>query len=91
MSQYTAYLHKNADSDYGVSFPDFPGCVTSGRTPLEARAMACEALHGHIETMVAEGLPVPLRPLIISGPLPPDVIDVFTVYRYAYIEEGQPL
>jgi hypothetical protein len=22
---YIAYLHKDQDSDYGVSFPDFPG------------------------------------------------------------------
>ena len=28
MRQYIALIHKDADSDFGVSFPDFPGCVT---------------------------------------------------------------
>jgi len=23
---YIAYLHKDSKSDFGVSFPDFPGC-----------------------------------------------------------------
>jgi len=29
MPNYIAVVHKEADSDYGVSFPDFPGCVTA--------------------------------------------------------------
>jgi predicted RNase H-like HicB family nuclease len=29
---YIAYLHKDRDSDFGVSFPDFPGCITAGKT-----------------------------------------------------------
>jgi predicted RNase H-like HicB family nuclease len=27
--EYIAYLHKEKKSDFGVSFPDFPGCVTA--------------------------------------------------------------
>jgi predicted RNase H-like HicB family nuclease len=30
MRQYIALIHKDASSDYGVSFPDLPGCVTAG-------------------------------------------------------------
>jgi hypothetical protein len=30
MRYYVGLLHKDADSDYGVSFPDFPGCITAG-------------------------------------------------------------
>jgi predicted RNase H-like HicB family nuclease len=26
---YIAYLHKESKSDFGVSFPDFPGVVTA--------------------------------------------------------------
>jgi predicted RNase H-like HicB family nuclease len=37
---YIAYLHKDRDSDFGVSFPDFPGCVTAGKTLDEARRLA---------------------------------------------------
>ena len=46
---YIAYLYKERDSDFGVSFPDFPGCVTAGRTLEEGRRMAAEALALHIE------------------------------------------
>ena len=34
---YIAYLHKEKASDFGVSFPDFPGCITAGVRP-ERRA-----------------------------------------------------
>ncbi len=61
MSAYLALIHKEAGSDYGVSFPDFPGCVTAGSTLDEARANAAEALLFHIEGMVEDGeaLPAP--------------------------------
>jgi predicted RNase H-like HicB family nuclease len=53
--EYIAYLHKDRDSDFGVSFPDFPGCVTAGKTLEEARRMAAEALALHIAGMVEDG------------------------------------
>lgn len=30
MRQYIALIHKEADSDYGVSFPDLPGAINAG-------------------------------------------------------------
>lgn len=59
MAEYIALIHKDADSDYGVSFPDFPGCITAGGTLDEARAMAEEALALHIEGMLEDGDPIP--------------------------------
>jgi predicted RNase H-like HicB family nuclease len=59
MRNYIALIHKDADSDYGVSFPDFPGVVTAGKTLDEARAMAEEALALHIEGLVGEAIPEP--------------------------------
>ena len=56
---YIAYMRKDRDSDFGVSFPDFPGCVTAGKTLEEARRMAAEALALHIEGMVEDGDAVP--------------------------------
>ncbi len=58
---YIAIIHKDADSDFGVSFPDFPGCITVGRSLDEAKDMAAEALAGHIEIMqeAGESIPVP--------------------------------
>ncbi len=54
MTAYIALLRKEPGSDYGVDFPDFPGCVTAGKTLEEARRMASEALELHIEGMVED-------------------------------------
>jgi predicted RNase H-like HicB family nuclease len=55
MANYIALLRKEEDSDFGVSFPDFPGCVTAGRTLDEARRFADEALRLHIDGMLEDG------------------------------------
>lgn len=57
--EYIAYLHKDKNSDYGVSFPDFPGCVTAGSSLDEARRMAADALAFHIEGMREDGESIP--------------------------------
>ena len=57
--EYIAYLHKDKNSDFGVSFPDFPGCVTAGKTLDEARVMAVEALALHIAGMAEDGAAIP--------------------------------
>jgi predicted RNase H-like HicB family nuclease len=59
MAAYIALIHKDADSDFGVSFPDLPGCVTAGTTLDEARANAAEALALHVEGMADDGEDVP--------------------------------
>ena len=59
MTNYIALLRKDAGSDYGVDFPDFPGCVTAGRTIDEARRMAGEALALHVEGMIEDREPIP--------------------------------
>src|SRR5258707_13509569 len=56
---YIAYLHKDSKSDFGVSFPDFPGCVTAGRSLEEARRRAPEALAFHIAGMLEDGQKIP--------------------------------
>jgi len=57
--EYIAYMHKDKGSDYGVSFPDFPGCITAGSTLEEAKDMAIEALNFHVEGMMEDGESVP--------------------------------
>ena len=44
MPHYIALIHKEADSSYGVSFPDMPGIVTGGDTIDEAMQMAADVL-----------------------------------------------
>src|SRR5271170_5558030 len=56
---YIAYLHKDSKSDFGVSFPDFPGCVTAGKSLDEARRKAPEALAFHIAGMMEDGEKIP--------------------------------
>jgi predicted RNase H-like HicB family nuclease len=56
---YIALLRKDPDSDFGVDFPDFPGCITAGSTLEETREMAAEALEFHIEGMLEANLPIP--------------------------------
>ena len=55
MRQYIALIHKDAESEFGVSFPDLPGCVTAGATLDEARDMAAEALAFHLEGLAEDG------------------------------------
>ena len=40
MANYIAIVHKDLKSDFGVSFPDFPGCITAGSNIDEAKDMA---------------------------------------------------
>lgn len=56
---YPAVIDKDADSDFGVHFPDFPGCITAGYTIEEAILNAHEALAGHVDMMVADGDALP--------------------------------
>jgi predicted RNase H-like HicB family nuclease len=62
---YIAIIHKNdvgilpTKSDYGVSFPDFDGCVTAGKTLEEAKNNAIEALSLHVQGMLEDGETIP--------------------------------
>jgi predicted RNase H-like HicB family nuclease len=59
MTAYIALLRKDPNSDYGVDFPDFPGCITAGKTLDEARKLAVEALDFHIEGLAEDRDSIP--------------------------------
>jgi predicted RNase H-like HicB family nuclease len=59
MRNHIGLIHKDADSDFGVSFPDFPGVVTAGTSLDDARAMAEEALAFHVEGLIEDGESIP--------------------------------
>ena len=69
IASYIGLIRKDADSDFGVDFPDFPGCVSAGATLDEARRMAQEALELHVSGMVEDGeeLPAPSSLEAIMG------------------------
>jgi predicted RNase H-like HicB family nuclease len=52
--QAVALIHEE-NGAYGVSFPDFPGATTVGRSIDEALAKAIEALAFHIEGLAEDG------------------------------------
>ncbi|SFU77829.1 Predicted nuclease of the RNAse H fold, HicB family [Methylobacterium sp. 174MFSha1.1] len=57
---YIAFLHPpEGSSEWGVTFPDLPGCVSGGETFEAAIAGGREALSGHLAVMRADGDPLP--------------------------------
>lgn len=57
--RFLIVLHKDKDSEFGVTVPDLPGCFSAGATTDEALAMAKEAIEGHIEVLLEEGHALP--------------------------------
>ena len=89
MANYIAIVHKEAKSDFGVSFPDFPGCITAGGDIDEAKDMAQDALALHIQSMLEDGeqLPAPSRLEDIMAD--PDFTDA-TAYLIVSIPDSKP-
>ena len=56
---YPALIHKEKKSLYGISFPDFPGCVSAGETEEESLISGREALQLCIDTMFEMGEKIP--------------------------------
>jgi predicted RNase H-like HicB family nuclease len=57
--KYAAVIHKDSDSDYGVTFPDLEGCFSAGETFEQALEMAQEAAELHLEGYLEEGMVIP--------------------------------
>ena len=58
MTVVVALVHGEKGA-FGVSFPDFPGCVCGGKTIAEALQRATQSLASHIEAMSDEGFELP--------------------------------
>ncbi len=52
---YPAIIYKEPETDFGVVFPDLPGCFTTGETVEEAHEMAAEAAELYVETLLEDG------------------------------------
>ena len=85
MANYIAIVHKDHKSDFGVSFPDFPGCITAGRNIDEAKDMAQEALTLHIQGMIEDGEQLPFPSKLEEIMADPDFADAA-----AYLVVGVP-
>jgi predicted RNase H-like HicB family nuclease len=54
-----AVIHRDEGGHFGISFPDFPGCVSGGETLDEVLVRGTDALNGHIALMLDDGDTVP--------------------------------
>ena len=59
MANYIAIVHKDPKSDFDVSFPDFPGCITAGSSIDEAKDMAHDALSLYVKGLLEDGENIP--------------------------------
>ena len=73
--RYPVVLHKDINSDYGVTVPDLPGCFSAGETIDEALNEAVEAIECHIEGLLIDGEPVPPPTSIEAHRDDPDYAD----------------
>lgn len=63
MAQVIAIVHEEKGT-YGISFPDFPGCVSGGKTLDDAMRRGRETLRAHVASMIEDGETLPVvRPL----------------------------
>ncbi len=80
--RYLVRINKDADSDWGASVPDLPGCVATGKTIDVALRRIRGAIELHIQGMRADGVHPP-------RPRPRSVVPVRTkrqVDFYASVE-----
>src|SRR3989304_3718615 len=57
--RYPVVIHKDPESDYGVTVPDLPGCFSAGATMDEALQETVEAIETHLEGMLLDNEPIP--------------------------------
>jgi antitoxin HicB len=63
---FTVVIIPNDPDGYLVTCPALPGLVTEGDTFDEARKMAADAITCHLESMIEDGVPIPVDETIIT-------------------------
>lgn len=58
--RYPIVIHKDKNTDFGVTVPDVAGCFSAGDTLEEAIEMAREAIECHLEGMLLDGEAIPV-------------------------------
>ena len=57
--RFTVVLRPEPEGGFTAMVPALPGCVTYGRTMVEAKAMAKDAMSGYIESLRKHGEAIP--------------------------------
>jgi len=58
--RYPVVIHKDENSDYGVTVPDVSGCFSAGQTVDEALQEVTEAIECHLEGLLMDGESIPV-------------------------------
>jgi len=58
--RYPVVIHKDSNSDYGVTVPDLSGCFSAGETVDEALQEVTEAIECHLEGLLMDGESIPV-------------------------------
>ena len=74
MRYFTAIVHQDGDSAYGLTFPDLPGCFAAADSWDDVSAAATEALDLWFEDQ-ADAVPLPLHTIRQRR----DVVDALAV------------
>ena len=65
---YSVIIHKDPDSDYGITVPDLPGCFAAGETVESALTNAVEAIEGYLEDLLLDAEPIPSPRSFVFAP-----------------------
>ena len=72
--RYVSFIHRD-EAGFGVSFPDFPGCVSVGDTIDDAVRQGSEALAFHVEGLADSGEVIPTPRSIDAIKTDPELAD----------------
>ena len=72
--RYVSFIHRD-EAGFGVSFPDFPGCVSVGAMIDDAVRQGSEALAFHVEGLVDDGEVIPTPRSIDAIKADPELAD----------------
>ena len=72
--RYVSFIHRD-DAGYGISFPDFPGCVAVAETADAVVRRGREALAFHVEGLSEDGDSIPPPRSIEAVKGDPDLAD----------------
>ncbi|WP_036293281.1 type II toxin-antitoxin system HicB family antitoxin [Methylosinus sp. PW1] len=89
MSHAIALIHEESGK-FGISFPDFPGCVSVGDSIDEAIFKGGQALALHVEGMTADGEPLPHLRNVAQLRADPEVEEWFDHATIAAVEVELP-
>ncbi len=57
--KYTVIIEKGIESGFVAKVPALRGCVSQGKTRADAMKNVKEAVETYVESLLADGLPVP--------------------------------